>query len=121
MGSKPSKKSLLQYALITAALSQATAHAETQNLAVFYGFVTKVRCEGRVLASAIGNDQLVQLEPMPQAIGCGVVLKPVSKSGSTNLILETSAGTVHRTITITDPQGRVPKAADLMISVRAQE
>ena len=121
MQSKPSKKSLFQYALIAAALSQAAVHAETQNLSVFYGFVTKIHCEGRVLASAIGNDQLVQLEPMPNAIGCGVVLKPVSKSGSTNIILETSSGTVHRTISIIDPQGRMPKAADLMISARAQE
>ena len=115
------KKTLLGYAVFSITLSHSAARAETQNLAVFYGFVTKVSCEGRVLASAVGSDQLVQLEPLPQAIGCGVVLKPVSKSGSTNLILETSSGTVHRTISVVDPQGRVPKASDLMISVRAQE
>lgn len=64
------------------------------------GFITKVRCQGRLLISAIGNDELVQLEALPKEIGCAVLLKPKSRSGQTNLYLETSAETVERAVVV---------------------
>ena len=121
MESKNYWKTPFKLLLVCAALSQASARAEMQNLSVFHGFVTKIRCDGRILAKSGGSDQLLQVEPLPQALGCGVFVRPLSKSGSTNLILETSAGTIHRIISIIDTQGRVPKESELVVSARAME
>ena len=64
------------------------------------GFVQKISCEGRLYLSAVGNDTLVQLEPLPKELGCAVILKPLASRGRTNLILETSAGNITRAIEI---------------------
>ena len=67
---------------------------------LYPGYVTKVACEGRLLVSAVGNDQLVVLSALPKELGCGVLLKPVGAAGRTNLLLETSTGAVSRVIEI---------------------
>ncbi len=64
------------------------------------GFVYRLRCDGRLLVSAVGNDQLLRLDALPRELGCGAVLKPLQASGKTNLILETSAGTIIRAVEI---------------------
>ena len=64
------------------------------------GFVQKVPCKGRLYLSAVGNESLVRLEALPKEVGCGVVLKPMGRIGETNLILETSSGTVVERLTI---------------------
>ena len=64
------------------------------------GFVKKLTCEGKLYASSIGNDNLVRLEALPKELGCAVILKPIASSGRTNLILETSTGTMERLIEI---------------------
>ena len=58
------------------------------------GFVQKVSCSGKLYVSAVGNDSLVRLEALPKELGCAVILKPTGLYGRTNLILETSTGTV---------------------------
>ena len=68
------------------------------------GFVTKLRCEGRLLVSAVGSDELVQLEALPKELGCGVLLKPKVHAGRTNLFLETTAGTIERALEIAADQ-----------------
>ena len=65
-----------------------------------FGYVKKIPCEGRLYISVIGNSKLVQLEALPKELGCGVVLKPLATSGRTNLILETSTGTIEEEIII---------------------
>jgi hypothetical protein len=97
------------------------AIAATSTLPLYYGYVTKISCLGRVVASSVGNEELVRLEPLPAAIGCGVILKPVQKSGFTNLIIETSTGTIHRTIKITTPSGFVPTQSDLITFIKVNE
>jgi hypothetical protein len=79
---------------------------------LYPGYVTRVQCEGRLLVSAVGNDSLVRLEALPKELGCGVLLKPVSTSGRTNLILETSTGTIERVIEILPAKG-APSRRDL--------
>lgn len=83
--------------MIALLLSTLLAFADSapQAIVLTPGFVTKVRCEGRLLLSSIGEPTLVQLEALPQSIGCGVILKPLTKSGRTNLILETSTGSIQ--------------------------
>jgi len=85
---------------------------------LFHGYVSKVHCAGRLLVSAVGNDALVRLEALPRELGCGILLKPVASSGASNLILETSAGTVSVLIEI-QPGGRTPKATDLEFELKA--
>jgi len=74
------------------------------------GYVYRLRCEGRLLVSAVGNDQLLRLEALPRELGCGAILKPLQASGRTNLVLETSSGTLVRSVELL-PQapGSVPK------------
>ena len=50
----------------------------------------------------------MDLEALPQNLGCGVILKPL-RPGSTNMILETSTGTIERLISVEDGAGK-PKA-----------
>ncbi|OFZ56270.1 MAG: hypothetical protein A2428_15525 [Bdellovibrionales bacterium RIFOXYC1_FULL_54_43] len=64
------------------------------------GYVRKLKCQGRLLLSSVGNESLVQLSALPRDTGCGVLIKPIALEGQTNLILETSAGTITRKIRI---------------------
>jgi hypothetical protein len=76
------------------------------------GFITQINCDGRLLLSAIGNEKLVHLEAMPKELGCGVLLKPLTTHGKTNLILETSAGKIQKLIEIKD-KGKIPEALEI--------
>lgn len=89
-----------------------TAQAE-EPIRLFPGYLTKIRCEGRLLVSAVGNEGLIRLEALPKELGCGVLLKPVGQSGKTNLILETSAGTIERVVTVEGSSGLSPQAREL--------
>lgn len=63
------------------------------------GFLKKVECKGRLYASGVGDETVVEMEALPSNIGCGVILKPM-KAGFTNLILETSTGTIEKNLTV---------------------
>ena len=78
------------------------------------GFVSKVRCEGGSWLS-IGNPALVQLEALPKEIGCGVLLRPLGMDGSTNLILETSVGTIRALVDVSAAQAFAPDALELRL------
>ncbi len=56
------------------------------------GYIKKIECRGRLLASSIGAPELVDLAILPKEVGCGIVLRPKAKAGETNLLLETSSG-----------------------------
>jgi hypothetical protein len=87
------------------------------SIVLYPGFVTKIQCEGRLLVSAIGNDSLVQLEALPKELGCGAILKPLARSpGKTNLLLETSTGTIDQEIEI---RVGTPNASDRVLRLRA--
>jgi hypothetical protein len=89
----------------------------SSGIRVFPGFVTKVQCEGRLLVSAVGNDELVLLEALPKELGCGVILKPTGKAlGVTNLLLETSTGTIERELQVT---AGMPLPSQRMVRLRA--
>ena len=88
------------------------AEAQENNLRLYPGYLTKIRCEGRLLVSAVGNDSLVRLEPLPKDLGCAVVVKPLAQKGQTNLLIETSTGTIERIIEIT-PASILPTSGQL--------
>lgn len=92
------------------------AHAE-EALRLYPGFVTRVRCEGRLLLSSVGDDRLIRLDALPRELGCGVILKPTNSSGRTNLILETSTGTVQRILVVTGT-GTGPSSSDLEVQLK---
>jgi hypothetical protein len=83
---------------------------------LYPGYVTRIQCEGRLLVSAVGNTALVQLEAMPKELGCGVLLKPLA-SGRTNLIVETSAGTIERVLVAVEGH-TAPSSSDLVFRFR---
>ena len=102
--------------LLLAGLS--LAFADNAGLIRLYpGYVTRIQCEGKLLISAVGNDALVRLEALPKELGCGVLLKPAAGTGRTNLVLETSTGTIERLIEIEPPKTQ-PHGADLKYSLR---
>jgi hypothetical protein len=73
------------------------------------GFVYRIHCQGRLLVSAVGDDRLLRLEALPKEMGCGALIKPLQSSGKTNLILETSAGSIVRLVELLPlSSGRAP-------------
>ena len=76
------------------------AHADENTIQLKLGFVQKIPCTGKLFISAVGNDNLVRLEALPKELGCAVILKPTGLLGKTNLILETSTGTVIRALEV---------------------
>ena len=87
------------------------ALAGSTDITLYTGFVSKVRCEGRLMVSAVGDSTLVQLQALPKEMGCAVLLKPLGSTGKTNLILETSTGSITRIVRISsvvpDRSGRL--------------
>lgn len=79
---------------------------------VYPGYVTRIQCEGRLLVSAIGDDRVVRLESLPKDLGCGILLKPVAGNGRTNLLIETSTGTIERVVQVQSSHTS-PQAGDL--------
>jgi hypothetical protein len=71
-----------------------------ETVSIPFGYVTKLSCKGRLLISAIGDERLLELSALPKEIGCGVLLRPKQPGGHTNLILETSGGTIHRLLSV---------------------
>lgn len=100
-------------------IAQVSIASEVDTIRVYPGFVTKLRCEGRLLVSALGNDREIRLEALPKELGCGVLLKPLSTTSiKTNLILETSAGTIQRLVFVTP--GAAPRSSDLEIELKGE-
>ena len=89
------------FVLLGICFAQVFSYASTDEVIhLKVGFVQKITCKGRLYISAVGNENLVRLEALPKELGCGVVLKPVGKVGVTNLILETSAGSLTQRVVI---------------------
>ena len=74
--------------------------ADPQTIRLKTGYVSKVSCEGRLFVSAIGNESLVRMEALPKELGCAVILKPIGNVDTTNLILETSVGTIEKQVMV---------------------
>lgn len=92
--------------IVLGALSFSVKASAAENVNLPFGYVTKLTCKGRLLISAIGDERLLDLSALPKEIGCGVLLRPRANSGRTNLILETSGGTIHRLLTISKQSGK---------------
>lgn len=95
----------MRWALFTALLLLGQPAIGSEPIKIYPGYVSKIHCEGRLLVSAVGNDSMVRLEALPKDLGCGVLLKPLVSAGQTNLILETTGGTVERLIEVGRPLG----------------
>src|SRR5688572_502499 len=102
--------------MILLLLGACWAHAVSPSVTLYPGYVTRLRCEGRLLVSAVGDDRLVRLETLPKELGCGIVLKPVAAEGRSNLLLETTSGSFEA-ILLLAPGLRKPEARDLTVSV----
>ena len=76
--------------------------SNASDLTLYFGFVTKVKCQGKLSASVIGNDALVKFEPMPSELGCGGFLKPLQQKGQTNFFIETNVTSSKAVIFVTD-------------------
>jgi hypothetical protein len=94
-------KSMIAILALSSALASGSVEAAA-TLSLRKGFLKKVECKGRLYASGVGDDAVVEMEVLPPNLGCGVILKPIT-TGHTNLILETSTGTLERTISVTAP------------------
>lgn len=88
------------------------------SLRLFPGFITKIRCEGRLLVSAVGDERTVRLEALPRELGCGVLLKPIGSTGRTNLLLETSTGTIRRLVSVI--AGAQPSREELEFQLKGE-
>jgi hypothetical protein len=95
------------------------AFAQEHVITLYPGYVTRVVCSGRLLISAIGSDALVRLEALPKELGCGVLIKPSTAQGETNLILETSSSSYKSTVRIIS--GQRPRASDLEIELKEDQ
>ena len=102
--------------MIFLVLASVGALAAAPSITLYPGYVTRLRCEGRLLVSAVGDDRLVRLETLPKELGCGIVLKPMAGEGRSNLLLETSAGSFEAILQLA-PGKRKPEARDLTVSV----
>ncbi len=54
------------------------------------GFVTKLNCRGKIIASSLGNSELLELQVYPKNNDCAVFLRPRRLAGETNLFIETN-------------------------------
>lgn len=85
---------------------------------LYFGYVTRLECIGNLKLTAIGDSKLVQLEALPKDQSCGVLLKPLAPSGRTNLLLESSAGSVLKILEISKEESR-PRSQDLRLKLTA--
>lgn len=95
------------------------AELSRESIRLFPGYVTRIQCEGRLLVSAIGDDRAVRLEALPKDLGCGLLLKPSVNSGRTNLLLETSTGSIERVVLI-ESSSVPPQAKDLSFVLKGR-
>lgn len=94
--------------------------AANESIQLYRGFITKIKCDGKLIASSIGDDRLVELEPLPGELGCAVLLRPKLDSGTTNLILETSTGSELRILQVSTSKS-TPSLKSLEISLRSRD
>lgn len=93
------------------------AVTSTGSIELYPGYISRIECEGKLILSSVGNEQLVRLEALPKELGCGVLLKPSGAPGRTNLILETTTGTIDRIVEI-GGKGASPKNEELRAHLR---
>ena len=116
---KGARNFVLAIMVVGLTLPNLAAAEGNQPITLYPGFVTKIRCQGRLLVSAVGNEELVERSALPSEIGCGLILKPGSKSGQTNLIIETTTGSVSRTLVVTH-SGSIQPHLETEIQVRGE-
>lgn len=110
------------YLVLTLALAfggSALAAKAKESLVLRVGMIKKVPCRGRLQVSAVGDDRKVLLEALPKHLGCAVLLKP-AKPGRTNLILETSAESLARTLLILPAEKVQPSKSSDSPETKAQ-
>jgi hypothetical protein len=98
-----------------ASAARAVDKGASDGVRIYAGYISKVTCDGKLLVSSVGNDLLVRLEALPSALGCGVLLKPLQSSGRTNLVLETSAGSIQTTLEV---RSGMPTGRDLKVRLQ---
>ena len=108
---------LLLFSLTAFAFDQSES---AQTFRLFPGYNQRIECQGRLFVSSVGNDSLVRLEALPKEVGCGVILKPLLKSGRTNLILETSSGSSNAILVI-EPSAQNPLPSQLQSKVITED
>ena len=106
--------------LLSFFIAYASYGSTDRSIVIFNGFVSKIHCEGKLLISAVGDPKILFLEALPPQIGCGVLIKPLVQSGRTNLVLETTSGSVSAIIEISPPKSKI-STSQLEFKLRALE
>jgi len=105
--------------LLLATIFSSVSHADDAGakptIRLFPGYISKITCDGKLVVSAVGNESIVRIEPLPNTLGCAVLIRPSTNSGRTNLILETSAGSIRATL---DIRVGTPQPMDLEIRMK---
>ena len=96
--------------------SGAANAGETKVIRLYPGYTTRINCRGRLILSAIGNEEIVQLDALPSELGCGIILKPKATKGRTDLAAETSAASILRIVNIQSAVSQ-PEPGDLVYSI----
>jgi hypothetical protein len=86
--------------MMTAMILFASVARAAEVIPLYPGFLTRDRCHGRLKLSAVGDESLVERQALPATSECGVILRPLGKTGRTDLLLETTTGSVHRILEI---------------------
>ena len=105
--------------LIALLVSQSGRAESSKPIHLYPGYTTRINCQGRLLLSAIGNDQLVQLDALPSELGCGMLLRPKTGKGRTDLAAETSAGSILRIVNI-ETENSQPEASALIYVISGE-
>ena len=89
-------------AIAVARFSSVTVSADESHSAVpiYLGYISQIHCKGRLILSSVGNPKLVNLSAIPKELGCGVLIEAQVESGTTDILLKTSTGDIHRILEI---------------------
>ncbi|MCM0604480.1 MAG: hypothetical protein KA715_00145 [Xanthomonadaceae bacterium] len=83
------------------------SYAQDTTIKLRPGYVYKFHCSGKLILSAVGNEQLVERASLPADSGCGLIIKPLTHQGDTNLWIETTTGSFEVKLEITSKAGKV--------------
>ena len=83
------------------------SYAQDTTIKLRPGYVYKFNCTGKLVLSAVGNEQLVERASLPPDSGCGLIVKPLTQQGDTNLWIETSTGSFEVKLEISSKAGKM--------------
>ena len=96
----PSAQALAVKTSIKSESTVQSTKPKPDTIILYAGFGREIVCEGRLLGSYLGNTAIIDKDVVPPELGCGLILTPTIRAGSTNLIIKTSVGGAQRILEI---------------------